>query len=97
MRATHPRPKRSAEALRLRELLIAKLNALIHSRNLTQKQAAAWLGISQPRISQLQSGLLDRFTVDSLVGILEHAGMRVLVELTPAAADGGAGPPRSPQ
>jgi predicted XRE-type DNA-binding protein len=79
-RPTNRKP--SAEALQIRELLVARLCKMIRSQDFTQAEAAQWLGVSQPRVSDLKRRRLDRFTVDSLIGLLTNAGIRVSVEFS---------------
>jgi predicted XRE-type DNA-binding protein len=66
-----------AENLRMRADLMIHLSKVIKARKLTQAQAAEWLGVTQPRISDLMRGRIDRFSIDGLVGMLGHAGIRV--------------------
>ena len=66
-----------AENLRLRTHLIFQIRRIIQERGLKQKQAAALFGVSQPRISDLKRGKIDAFTIDSLVNMLGHAGVRI--------------------
>jgi predicted XRE-type DNA-binding protein len=70
-----------AENLKLRSDLMIALSRLIERRRLTQVQAAAVLGVSQPRISDLVRGKIDRFSLDTLVAMLGHAGVRVRLVL----------------
>ena len=49
------------------------------ARGLTQAQAAALLGVTQPRVSDLVRGKIDRFSVDILVAMLGHAGVDVRI------------------
>jgi predicted XRE-type DNA-binding protein len=70
-----------AENLRLRSELMIALSKLIESRGLTQLQAASLLGVSQPRISDLVRGKIDRFSLDTLVAMLGHAGVHVRLVL----------------
>lgn len=72
-----------AENLKLRADLMIELTRLIQSRRLTQARAAALLGVSQPRISDLMRGKIDRFSVDTLVAMLGHAGIQVRLTLRP--------------
>jgi predicted XRE-type DNA-binding protein len=44
---------------------------------LTQAKAAIMFGVSQPRVSDLMRGRIDRFSVDTLVAMLGQAGLRV--------------------
>jgi predicted XRE-type DNA-binding protein len=66
-----------SEHLRLRSELMIRLSQLIERRGLTQAQAAKLLGVSQPRISDLVRGKIDLFSIDTLVDMLAHAGVRV--------------------
>ena len=62
---------------RIRALLMVRLRELRRSRGLTQVQAARWFGVSQPRISHLAQNRTDRFTTDTLINMLAHAGIRL--------------------
>jgi len=70
-----------AEHLRLRSELMIRLSKLIAARGLTQAQAAKLLGVSQPRVSDLVRGKIDLFSIDTLVDMLAHAGVRVNLTL----------------
>lgn len=65
-------PPREAKNLVLRSDLMSGLERIIV--DMTQVDAAALLGVSQPRVSELKRGQIDRFTIDALVNMLEHAG-----------------------
>ena len=56
-----------------------RLSQLIETRGLTQAQAAILLGVTQPRISDLVRGKIDRFSIDTLVAMLGQAGVRVQI------------------
>jgi predicted XRE-type DNA-binding protein len=66
-----------AEHLRIRADLMIELSKLIAARGLTQTAAAALFGVSQPRISDLVHGKIERFSIDTLVAMLGRAGMAV--------------------
>lgn len=66
-----------AENLRLRSELMLQLTRVIKARRLTQARAAKLMGVTQPRISDLVRGKLNRFSVDTLVSMLGHAGVHV--------------------
>lgn len=72
-------PPEEAEHLRLRAELMVRLRKLIHERGLRQAEAAALFGVSQPRVSDLVRGKIERFSIDTLVTMLGHAGARVSV------------------
>lgn len=68
-----------AQNLKVRADLMIEVTKLIESRGLTQAAAARLLGVTQPRISDLVRGKIDRFSVDSLIEILGRAGATVSV------------------
>jgi predicted XRE-type DNA-binding protein len=59
-----------------------ELTKLIEARGLTQAAAAKLLGVTQPRVSDLVRGKLDRFSVDTLIEMLGHAGATVSFTVT---------------
>lgn len=66
-----------AQNLKLRADLMIELAKLIETQGLTQAAAAKLLGVTQPRISDLVRGKIDRFSVDSLIEMLGRAGATV--------------------
>ena len=68
-----------ATNLKVRADLMIRLSKLIEARGLTQAKAAALFGITQPRISDLVRGKIDRFSIDTLIAMLGHAGVRVQI------------------
>lgn len=68
-----------AQNLKVRADLMIELTKLIEARELTQAAAARLLGVTQPRISDLVRGKIDRFSVDSLIEMLGRAGATVSV------------------
>jgi predicted XRE-type DNA-binding protein len=71
--------KPEAENLKIRTDLMIRLNKVIEGRRLTQAQAATLFGVTQPRISDLVRGKIDRFSIDTLVAMLGHAGIRIQI------------------
>lgn len=72
-------PAFEAENLRLRADLMIELTKVIERRRLTQAAAAKLFGVSQPRVSDLVRGKIDRFSVDTLIAMLGAAGVEVRV------------------
>jgi len=68
-----------AENLKIRADLMIELTSLIEAQGFTQSAAAELLGVTQPRVSDLMRGKIDRFSVDSLIEMLGHAGACVSV------------------
>jgi len=69
--------KDEAEHLKVRSALMIQIRKVLKARGLTQAAAAALFGVSQPRISDLVRGKIDLFSIDTLVDMLGHAGIRV--------------------
>jgi predicted XRE-type DNA-binding protein len=69
--------REEAEHLLVRADLLIQVQKLIASRRLKQKEAAALLRISQPRVSDLVRGRIDLFSTDTLIDILARLGARV--------------------
>jgi predicted XRE-type DNA-binding protein len=57
--------------------LTAKIIAEIQRRRLTQSQAAAILGIDQPKISALKQGKFSGFSIERLMRLLLRLGRDV--------------------
>jgi predicted XRE-type DNA-binding protein len=68
-----------AANLTLRSELMIRLSRLIDSRGLSQAKAAALFGVTQPRISDLVRGKIERFSIDTLVAMLGNAGLKVQI------------------
>jgi predicted XRE-type DNA-binding protein len=66
-----------ADDLLAKAELAAKIIAEIQGRRLTQSQAAAILGVDQPKISALKQGRLSGFSIERLVRFLLRLGRDV--------------------
>ena len=66
-----------AEHLTIRSSLMIEIRKVVESRHLTQAKAAKLFGVSQPRISDLMRGKIHLFSIDTLILMLSHAGVRV--------------------
>ncbi len=71
--------------MKLRSALMIALKDRIAREGLSQSQAAKLLGVTQPRISDLQRGKIELFGLDTLVNMAVAAGLRVEVHVTEAA------------
>ena len=71
-----------ADNLRIRADLMIQLTKLIEARGLTQAAAAKLFGVTQPRISDLVRGKIDRFSIDGLVEMLGHTGAHISFVIT---------------
>ncbi|MHB1299227.1 MAG: helix-turn-helix domain-containing protein [Gemmatimonadaceae bacterium] len=79
-------PAEEAANLKLRSQLMIAIAKLIDHRGLTQSEAAELLGVSQPRVSDLVRGKLERFSIDTLVAMLGAAGVQVTISVRPIRA-----------
>ena len=68
-----------AASLKVRADLMLDLRRYIQDRGWTQPEAAKFFGETQPRISNLLKGAIDRFSVDKLINMLARAGITVSV------------------
>ena len=75
-------PDDEAEHLRVRADLLIQIQQALKARRLKQAEAARLLGVTQPRVSDLVRGRIDRFSVDSLIDMLARLGVRVKVVVT---------------
>jgi predicted XRE-type DNA-binding protein len=78
--------KEESTNLQIRADLMLDLRKFIQSQNWTQAEAAMFFGETQPRISNLINGDIDRFAIDKLVQMLSLAGMNIRVLVTPKAS-----------
>lgn len=49
---------------------------------ITQKEAAKTLGVTQPRLNQLLKGKIQLFSLDALVNMASRAGMQVRLSVS---------------
>lgn len=70
-----------AEHLRIRADLLLEVERLIDARGLTQAGAANLFHVTQPRISDLTRGKIERFSIDTLVEMLARARVDVMVKV----------------
>ena len=74
-----------AENLKLRSAMMMALKSHIKKQGLSQADAAALLGVTQPRISDLMRGKIDLFGLDTLVHMVTAAGMHIDLKIRDAA------------
>ena len=74
------RPAR-AHNLLLRSEMMTRIEQFVKRSDLTQKDAARLLGITQPRLNDLLKGRIDKFSLDALVNMLGHAKLRVEIKI----------------
>ena len=74
-----------SQNLQLRSDLMSTIEKFVKRSGMTQTQAASALGVGQPRLNDLLRGKIDKFSLDALVNMLGHAGMRVELKVKKAA------------
>lgn len=67
--------------LLVRSRLMIEIERIIKASGWTQIEAAEVLGVVQPRISELLSGRIDRFSVDMLLKFLSRLGKKVTFKI----------------
>jgi predicted XRE-type DNA-binding protein len=85
---THsPKPSPAeSENLRIRAMLMGRLQKMVTARRLTQVQAARWFQVSQPRVSHLMQNQVNRFSTDTLINMLAHAGVSLSLDFEDSSA-----------
>ncbi len=68
--------KAVAENMTLRADLMIMIRDIIDQQGWTQSAAALKLNITQPRVSDIVNGKIEKFTLDYLVSILGTLGFR---------------------
>lgn len=71
-----------AASMRARSELMMRLSEVIRGRGMTQGDAAALFGVTQPRISDLMRGKINLFSLDTLIDMAATAGMSPTVKVT---------------
>ena len=77
--------REEAENLKLRSELMMRIEEFYRASGLTQAQAAAKLGLTQPRLNALLKGRINLFSLDSLVNIASRSGLSVRMVIRKAA------------
>ena len=75
-----------AENLRIRSELMDQITTLIETQNWSIGAASTYLGPSIESVDALHKGKIGQFSIEQLITMLTHAGMRIHVEVLPAAA-----------
>jgi len=70
-----------AQNLKLRSALMIEIREKVNELEITQAQAAKALCISQPRVSALLQGKIERFRLDSLVDMAHRLDLNVSIRL----------------
>lgn len=71
-----------AASMRVRSELMMSLTEVIRERGMTQGDAAALFGVTQPRMSDLMRGKINLFSLDTLIDMAATAGMSPTVKVS---------------
>ncbi len=77
-----------AEELLVKSSIAMKINNIIEKRHLSQTQAAAILGIPQPKVSMIQHGKLRGFSLEKLCHLVNLLGRDVDIVIKNRKSDG---------
>lgn len=78
-----------APELKLKAVIVGQVLEIVERRGLTQAQAAAVLGLTQPKVSALKNGKLRGFSLEKLLDMMARLGRDVEISFTKAAQDEG--------
>jgi predicted XRE-type DNA-binding protein len=74
-----------AAMMTMRSNVMIAIKHTVRSWNTTQAQAARRLGIAQPRLNDLLHGKINKFSLDTLMTLATRAGLKVKIDVRPAA------------
>lgn len=75
-----------AENLRVRSQLMRAIKQVVNDWDISQKEAAQRLHITQPRLNDLLKGKIDKFSLDALVNMLASADLKIEIHVSHRAA-----------
>ena len=75
-----------AENLRVRSRLMRAIRRVVKTWDVSQKEAAQRLHITQPRLNDLLKGKIEKFSLDALVNMLASADLELEVRISNKAA-----------
>ena len=71
--------------MKARAQLMRTLQKTGSSWNLSQKDSAKRLGLTQPRLNDLLRGKIDKFSLDALFDLMGRVGLKVSIALRKTA------------
>lgn len=74
-----------AANMRLRSQLMRAIQEAVARWEVTQAEAARRLAVTQPRLNDLLRGRIGNFSLDALILLADHAGLKVNIEIAVAA------------
>ncbi len=77
--------KSEASSMKARSEIMIALYEKVSALNMTQAKSAELLGITQPRLSDLLQGKVNKFSLDALFDLAERANLKPIVKFKKAA------------
>ena len=74
-----------AENMKLRSRLMMEIADHIKRHKLSQAEAAKLFAVTQPRVSDLLRGKIQRFSIDALINMAVSAGIKIEMRFKKAA------------
>ncbi|MBO0856604.1 MAG: XRE family transcriptional regulator, partial [Nocardia sp.] len=71
-----------AENMKARAILMRAINTRLDEFDWSQNTAAANLGLTQPRVSDLRRGKVGKFSLDALMEIAKKVGLVVELKIS---------------
>ncbi|MCP4755188.1 MAG: XRE family transcriptional regulator [Proteobacteria bacterium] len=68
--------------LKIKAQLMCQISEWVKNNHLKQEEAAKLLHVTRPRVSDIMRGKTGKFTIDTLVDLLERTGRHVTVQIT---------------
>ena len=75
-----------AANMKARSALMSAIRDVVDGWSLTQAEAAARLGVTQPRMNDLLRGRIDKFSLDALMVLAAAAGLTIEWRVVKSAA-----------
>jgi predicted XRE-type DNA-binding protein len=79
--------RETAAAMQMKANMMIAVRDIIDQKGWIQADAAKNLGVSQPRISDLKKGKIDKFSADMLMNMLMKLDFKFLFHYQPEASD----------
>jgi predicted XRE-type DNA-binding protein len=73
-------PEEAATMKRRADVMVA-ITGKVEGWNVTQREAARRLGVTQPRLNELLKGRISRFSLDALMALADRAGLTVKIAI----------------
>ena len=75
-------PEQEAAKLKIKAQLMCQISEWIKTEQLKQEEASHLLHVTRPRVSDVICGKSGKFTIDSLVDMLERIGKHVSIQIS---------------